>query len=81
MNYGMNNNLGKANNVNRTQNSANVNKNFINYLLREIKKIKWPKYNNRVTVVTPLKFFIIVVSRGGIEPRGETATFFLSKKN
>lgn len=40
MKYGLNNDLGSANNVNRTQNSANVNKNFIKYLLREIKKIK-----------------------------------------
>ena len=36
----MNNNLGTANNVNKTQNSAKINKNFMNYLLREIKKIK-----------------------------------------
>lgn len=40
MQYGLNNNLGSANNTNRTQNSAKVNKNFINYLLKEIKKIK-----------------------------------------
>lgn len=40
MKYGLNNDLGNANNVNRTQNSAIVNKNFVNNLLREIKKIK-----------------------------------------
>lgn len=41
MQYGLNNNLGSANNINnRTQTSSKVNKNYIKYLLKEIKKIR-----------------------------------------
>lgn len=37
--YGLNNNLASANNTNKTQNSAKSNKNFINNLIKQMKKL------------------------------------------